>query len=204
MLLRIWCLRYHSPYRFLLIAPVFGRVTCAKLLNCACTLGSYYHLSKEELKTLNGAGAEILPVRGSGGHPASLQKCLLCAFDLSKRGNVFTAKFLSFLHQAERLFQMIIIWDDQATFPLTNGTGVAVLPWQWFSEGLKSRIFIPWMWGTWLTLAGLRMPLEISMSTTFLDELSAVPWGCSCRLILLLESRLRQLGHRGSETQSKV
>lgn len=37
MLSRIRCLRYHSPYRFLLIAPIFGEVTCAKLLNCDCT-----------------------------------------------------------------------------------------------------------------------------------------------------------------------
>lgn len=160
--------------------------------------GSYYHLPKEAIKPPNSAGAGKLPARGSGGHPAFLKKIIF-----SKRGNIFTMEFLSFFQQIERLFQRIVTWDDQAMSTLTDDTRAAVLPWCWFSEGLKQALHLMRVKNA-TDFGRTEYAFGDKCVTACLDELSNFPWGCSYRLISPLERGLKQLGHRGSETQSKV
>lgn len=212
MLSRMQCLRYHSPYHF------FANCSHIWRSHVCRNAGLWLHLPKEAIKTPNSVGTGKLPVRGSGGHPTFLQKCLFCAFDLSKRGNIFTAKFSSFFQQTESLFWMIIAREDQGMLALMDRTIMAVLPQWWFSEGLQSALHFVDMRNTadlsrtactswschWQT--GSRdkeiAQLELNLQKTSVSN-RVSRWIKQFSLRLLLQS-LGKGQCRGSGTQSKV
>lgn len=144
-----------------------------------------------------------------------------CAFDLSKRGNICTAKFSSFLQQTESLFWMKIAWEDQGMFPLMDRTVVAALPRWCFREGLKSALHFMDMRNTadlsrtactswschWQT--GPRdkeiAPLELNLQKRSVCH--GESWWIqqfSLRLLLQVGTILGKGQHKGSGTQSKV